>query len=100
MSKLDDYIKGGPFPIVRTGISNDDFVVKTWKRKADNLVYKCSFCDCDINPTDWMHTHTERGYTVPREGFLGLIRNEFEVLGYVCNKCNDEITEYDNLYYG
>lgn len=99
MSKLSDYIKDGTFPIVRTGISNDDWVIQTWKRKQENITHTCSLCDCEIKPDDTLHTHTQRGFTVPRQGMVG-IRNESEVLGFICKACNEEATEYDQLYYG
>ncbi len=99
MSKLDDFIRDGKFPIIRTGLSNDDWDIQTWKRKEKDLVYTCSLCDSEIKPDDILHTHIQRGYTVPREGISG-IRNESEVLGFICKSCNDEITEYDQLYYG
>lgn len=99
MSKLSDYITSSIFPIVRTGISNNDREIQGWKRKEQNIEYTCSLCDCQIKPDDILHTHIQRGYTVPRDGFLG-IRNESEVLGFTCKACEDEISEYDNLYYG
>ena len=99
MSKLDDYIKGGKFPIVRTGISNSDSELKDYYRKEHNIHHTCSLCDGDIPPTEYLRTETQRGYTVPRDSYFG-VRNESEVLGFVCQACQDEISEYDNLYYG
>lgn len=99
MSKLSDYISNRNFPIVRTGISNSDSEIKDYYRKEHNIHYTCSLCDCDIPPTDFLNTETQRGYTVPRDGFFG-VRHEYEVLGFVCKTCEDQINEYDNLYYG
>lgn len=100
MSKLDDYISGKiKFPIKRTGLSNDDFVVQPWKMKAENITYNCSLCGCVIRHNNFFFTHIERGYTVPREGING-IRNESEILGFTCRTCYDEIAEYDSLSYG
>lgn len=100
MSKLDDYISKGIFPIVRTGLSNSGWEIQGWKRKAENIIYECSLCDCQIKPDDWLHTHIQKGYTVPKEYFMLGIQNENEVLGFICKKCYDEIADYDNLYYG
>lgn len=99
MSKLDDFLKDGTFPIVRTGLGSDDWELQTWKRKEQNIIYKCSLCDCDIHPDDSLFTHIKRGYMVPREGISG-IKNVSEIVGFHCRKCADEIFEYDNLYYG
>jgi hypothetical protein len=99
MSKLDEYIKNGKFPVVRTGISNSDLEIKQFHRILHNTHYTCSLCDCDISPKDFLTTQIQKGFTVPREGFLG-IRNESEVLGFICKTCYDSISDYDNLYYG
>ncbi len=100
MSLLDDYINGRKgFPIKRTGLSNDDSEIQHWKMKADNITHECSFCGCVITHNDYFSTHTERGYSVPREGING-IKQVWEVLGFTCRTCYDEIAEYDNLYYG
>lgn len=100
-----NYIKHGQVPVKHTGIAHDDFIIQSWKRKQDNIFYKCSICDCDIKPDDSLHTHTERGKLIerPQSDFLGKPqppKYPWEVLGFVCGKCWDESVEYDQLYYG
>lgn len=101
MSKLDDYISGKiKFPIKRTGISVDDFEVRSYKMKQENITYKCSLCNCVIKHDSSFNTYSERGYTVPRDSYLFGVQNRSEVLGFICRKCNEEIAEYDSLTYG
>lgn len=105
MSKLVDYITKGIFPIKRTGIGNQDWEIKQYKRKELNIIYECSLCDCKILPDDTLNEYTDRRYLIERKrpDFLGKPQKSefhYEVLGFICKKCNDESAEYDNLYYG
>lgn len=100
MTELDKYISGSRrFPMKKTGLSVDDFEVQSWKMKAENIKYNCSFCNCEITHNDFFTTHTEKDYTVQRNGINGA-KQVSEVLGFICRACYDEISEYDNLYYG
>lgn len=105
MSKLNDYISKGKFPIKRTGISNQDWELKEYKRKELNIIYECSLCDCKILPEEQLNEYIDRAYLIERKrpDFLGKAQEpqlHYEVLGFICKKCNDEISEYDTLYYG
>lgn len=100
-----DYIKHGKVPIKHTGIANTDFVLQSWKRQQENIIYDCSICDSKIQPNDYMHEVTQRGMLIERKqpDLLGNPQPSkfpWEVLGFVCKKCFDESAEYDNLYYG
>ena len=106
MSLLSDYISlNRSFPIKHTGLSNRDDEVNPWYRKKNNIHYNCSFCGADIGPEEYLDVHIDSDHLVPRieQGMFGgpdTTKYPYEVLGFTCNVCREEITEYDMLYYG
>jgi hypothetical protein len=100
MSKLREFIKNRIFPIEHTGIGHTDDAINTYQRKLKQLSYKCSLCETIIKPEDWMEVKTQMGMLVKREqpDFLGKPqppKYPWEVLGFICIKCNEAITEAD-----
>jgi hypothetical protein len=104
MSKLNDLINHSKFPSKRTGISYQQNTLSYYQRKKDNKTYQCSLCDCDIKPDDYLHAFIGNT-TIPIEKFdpftkKTVIENHDEVAGFICGKCDKEISYNDRLYYG
>lgn len=100
-----NYIQHGQVPVKHTGIAHTDDELQRWKRKENNIIYECSICDSKIMPDDTLHTHTQKGKLIERKqpDFLGhemSPKYPWEILGFICGKCFDESSEYDQLYYG
>ena len=99
MSKLQEYLEHSTFPIVRTGFAYSESQLLNLKVRRGVEDYHCSLCDERIGPNDRFRLHIENEFTKTIT-FNGKEVLDYEIIGFICGKCEDVITYYDNLYYG